>query len=44
MIDPSYIEEILIPPDRLQARICELGAAVDRLVRERERLPTLTLE
>lgn len=29
MIDPSYIEEILIPSDRLQARICELGAQID---------------
>ena len=30
MIDPSYLEEILIPADKLQARICELGAAIDR--------------
>ena len=30
MIDPSYIEEILIPADKLQARIKELGAAIDR--------------
>ena len=30
MIDPSYIEEVLIPQDKLQARIAELGAAVSR--------------
>ena len=30
MIDPSYIEEILIPTDVLQARIAELGAQIDR--------------
>ena len=30
MIDPSYIEEVLIPEDTLQARIAELGAAVSR--------------
>jgi hypoxanthine phosphoribosyltransferase len=30
MIDPSYIAEILIPSDKLQARICELGAEIDR--------------
>jgi hypoxanthine phosphoribosyltransferase len=30
MIDPSYIEEILIPSDKLQARITELGAQVSR--------------
>jgi hypoxanthine phosphoribosyltransferase len=30
MIDPSYIAEILIPPDRLQARIEELGAEISR--------------
>jgi hypoxanthine phosphoribosyltransferase len=30
MIDPSYIAEILIPSDELQARVCELGAEIDR--------------
>lgn len=30
MIDPSYISEILIPSDKLQSRICELGAEIDR--------------
>ncbi len=30
MIDPSYIEKILIPEDRLQQRICELGAQISR--------------
>jgi len=30
MIDPSYIAEILIPPDRLQARIEALGAEISR--------------
>ncbi len=30
MIDPSYIEEILIPTDVLQARIAELGAQISR--------------
>ncbi len=30
MIDPAYIEEVLIPEDKLQARIAELGAAVSR--------------
>jgi hypoxanthine phosphoribosyltransferase len=30
MIDPSYIAEILIPPDRLQARIAELGAEISQ--------------
>jgi hypoxanthine phosphoribosyltransferase len=30
MIDPSYIEEILIPSDALQARIAELGAEISR--------------
>ena len=30
MIDPSYIAEILIPSDKLQARVCELGAEIDR--------------
>jgi hypoxanthine phosphoribosyltransferase len=30
MIDPSYIEEILIPSDRLQTRIRELGAEISR--------------
>jgi hypoxanthine phosphoribosyltransferase len=30
MIDPSYIAEILIPSDRLQARIEELGAEISR--------------
>jgi hypoxanthine phosphoribosyltransferase len=30
MIDPSNISEILIPSDELQARICELGSAIDR--------------
>lgn len=28
LIDPSYIDEILIPADRLQARIAELGAQI----------------
>ena len=28
MIDPSYIAEILIPPDKLQARIHELGEQI----------------
>lgn len=30
MIDPSYIKEILIPADRLQQRICELGAQISQ--------------
>ena len=30
MIDPSYIEEILIPEDVLQARISELAAEINR--------------
>ena len=30
MIDPAYIAEILIPSDKLQSRICELGAEIDR--------------
>ena len=30
MIDPSYIAEILIPSDRLQARIQQLGAEISR--------------
>jgi hypoxanthine phosphoribosyltransferase len=30
MIDPSYIEEILIPSDALQARIAELGREISR--------------
>lgn len=30
MIDPSYIREILIPQDRLQQRIGELGAQISR--------------
>jgi hypoxanthine phosphoribosyltransferase len=30
MIDPRYISEILIPADRLQARIAEIGAAISR--------------
>ncbi len=30
MIDPSYIKEILIPQDRLQQRIGELGAQISR--------------
>jgi hypoxanthine phosphoribosyltransferase len=30
VIDPSYVEEVLIPEDKLQARIAELGAAVSR--------------
>lgn len=30
MIDPSYIKEILIPEDRLQQRIRELGAQISR--------------
>jgi hypoxanthine phosphoribosyltransferase len=30
MIDPSYIKEVLIPEERLQQRICELGAQISR--------------
>lgn len=30
MIDPSYLAEILIPADRLQARIAELGEQITR--------------
>jgi hypoxanthine phosphoribosyltransferase len=30
VIDPSYIAEILIPSDRLQARIAELGAEISQ--------------
>jgi hypoxanthine phosphoribosyltransferase len=30
MIDPFYIAEILIPSDKLQARIAELGAEISR--------------
>jgi len=30
MIDPSYVKEILIPEDRLQQRIGELGAQISR--------------
>jgi hypoxanthine phosphoribosyltransferase len=30
VIDPSYLAEILIPSDRLQARIAELGAQISR--------------
>jgi hypoxanthine phosphoribosyltransferase len=30
MIDPSYIAEILIPSDKLKARVAELGAEIDR--------------
>lgn len=30
MIDPSYIAEILIPSDKLQARVAELGAEISR--------------
>jgi hypoxanthine phosphoribosyltransferase len=30
MIDPSYIAEVLIPPDRLQARVAQLGAEISR--------------
>jgi hypoxanthine phosphoribosyltransferase len=30
MIDPTYVHEILIPSDRLQARIAELGAEISR--------------
>jgi len=30
MIDPTYIAEVLIAPDRLQARIEELGAEISR--------------
>ncbi len=30
MIDPSYIAEILIPADTLQARIAELGAEISK--------------
>jgi hypoxanthine phosphoribosyltransferase len=29
-IDPSFIEEVLVPPDVLQARIAELGAEISR--------------
>jgi hypoxanthine phosphoribosyltransferase len=30
VIDPSYISEILIPSDELQARVAELGAEISR--------------
>jgi len=30
MIDPSYVKEVLIPEDRLQQRISELGAQISR--------------
>ncbi len=30
LIDPSYLEEILIPPDTLQARIGELGRQISQ--------------
>lgn len=30
MIDPSYIEEILVPEESLQVRVAELGAAISR--------------
>jgi hypoxanthine phosphoribosyltransferase len=30
MIDPAYVAEILITPERLQARIRQLGAAISR--------------
>ena len=30
MIDPSYVKEVLIPEDRLQKRISELGAQISR--------------
>ena len=30
MIDPAFVAEILIPSDRLQARIAELGAEISR--------------
>jgi hypoxanthine phosphoribosyltransferase len=30
MIDPSYVKEILIPEDRLQQRISDLGAQISR--------------
>jgi hypoxanthine phosphoribosyltransferase len=30
MIDPSYVKEVLIPEDRLQQRIGELGAQISR--------------
>jgi hypoxanthine phosphoribosyltransferase len=30
MIEPSFISEILISPDRLQGRIAEMGAAISR--------------
>lgn len=30
MIDPSYIAEVLIPSDTLQARIAEMGAEISR--------------
>ena len=30
MIEPSFISEILIPPDKLQDRIAEMGAAISR--------------
>ncbi len=29
MIDPAFIEEVLIPADKLQARIAELGQQID---------------
>jgi hypoxanthine phosphoribosyltransferase len=30
MIEPSFISEILVPPDTLQSRIAELGAEISR--------------
>ncbi len=38
MIDPSYVAEVLIPADRLQARIVELGRAISRDYEGRELL------
>lgn len=30
MIDPSYVEEVLVPEESLQIRVAELGAAISR--------------
>ena len=38
MIDPAYISEILIPSDKLQARIAELGAEVSNDYADRDLL------
>jgi hypoxanthine phosphoribosyltransferase len=38
VIDPSYVAEVLIPADRLQARIVELGRAISRDYEGRELL------